>query len=85
MRLLLNLKETIEEHFGINVGECEEPQFLRYRTGDFFVAHQDGNTPLIFDDQDYVKSQSSSSSVGSRRSHARDLRRRVARPSRAEF
>lgn len=50
MRLLLNLKETIEEHFGITVNECEEPQFLRYRTGDFFVAHQDGNTPLILDE-----------------------------------
>lgn len=49
MRLLLDGMGAVGEHFGISVSECEEPQFLRYRTGDFFVAHQDGNTPLIFD------------------------------------
>lgn len=37
----------IAQHFGAAVSEVEEPQFLRYETGDFFVAHQDGNTPLI--------------------------------------
>ena len=31
----------------MSLNECEEPQFLRYRAGDFFVAHQDGNTGLI--------------------------------------
>jgi SM-20-related protein len=31
------------------LGQCEEPQFLRYDVGDFFVPHQDGNTPLIHD------------------------------------
>lgn len=46
---LLDHMGAIAEHFGISVSECEEPQFLRYQTGDFFVAHQDGNTPLIFD------------------------------------
>lgn len=37
----------IAQHFGVDVTEVEEPQFLRYETGDFFVAHQDGNTPLM--------------------------------------
>jgi len=44
---LLGLKETIEERFGVILKECEEPQFLRYREGDFFVAHQDGNTGML--------------------------------------
>ena len=44
---LLALKETVEKHFDIVLKECEEPQFLRYREGDFFVAHQDGNTGLL--------------------------------------
>ena len=26
---------------------CERPQFLRYRQGDFFVRHQDGNTEQL--------------------------------------
>jgi len=38
------------EHFGLDLRDCEAPQFLRYETGDFFVAHQDGNTSLIRDD-----------------------------------
>ena len=50
VRQLLDVKGAIEEHFDIIISECEEPQFLRYQTGDFFVAHQDGNTPLIFDE-----------------------------------
>lgn len=40
-------KEEIEKHFSVALSECEEPQFLRYREGDFFVAHQDGNTRLL--------------------------------------
>jgi SM-20-related protein len=28
------------------LSECEDPQFLHYREGDFFVAHQDGNTGM---------------------------------------
>ena len=39
--------DRIARHFGVELGECEEPQFLRYKTGDFFVAHQDGNTGLL--------------------------------------
>lgn len=37
-------------HFGVSLSHCEEPQFLHYRAGDFFVAHQDGNTPLTRDE-----------------------------------
>ncbi|SEC29171.1 SM-20-related protein [Rhizobiales bacterium GAS188] len=48
-QLLRARKGALEEHFGLVLGDCEEPQFLRYETGDFFVAHQDGNTALIFD------------------------------------
>ena len=44
---LLALKESIEKHFDVVLNECEDPQFLRYREGDFFVAHQDGNTGLL--------------------------------------
>lgn len=43
-------KPEIEKHFDVTLGECEEPQFLRYESGDFFVAHQDGNTPMVLDD-----------------------------------
>lgn len=52
---LLDRKVAIEEHFGVAISECEEPQFLRYETGDFFVAHQDGNTPLLFDESRFRK------------------------------
>ena len=44
---LLSTKASIEKHFDVSLNECEEPQFLRYREGDFFVAHQDGNTGLL--------------------------------------
>lgn len=44
---LLACKQTLEAHFAVTLGECEDPQFLRYRVGDFFVAHQDGNTGLL--------------------------------------
>lgn len=46
-RRLWSSKDAIEKHFDLSVTECEEPQFLRYREGDFFVAHQDGNTGLL--------------------------------------
>lgn len=48
--LLAAQKETLERHFGLALGACEKPQFLHYREGDFFVPHQDGNTPLIHDE-----------------------------------
>ena len=47
---LMERKAEIEAHFGVALNECEEPQFLRYEEGDFFVPHQDGNTPLVWDD-----------------------------------
>jgi SM-20-related protein len=40
-------QRAVEEYFSVTLSACEEPQFLRYRQGDFFVAHQDGNTPLL--------------------------------------
>ena len=47
---LMEQKDAIAAHFGVSVDECEEPQFLRYDEGDFFVPHQDGNTPMVWDD-----------------------------------
>ncbi len=47
--LLMQQKDRLAEHFDVVLTHCEEPQFLRYETGDFFVAHQDGNTPLVYD------------------------------------
>lgn len=44
---LLEHKRTIEQHFSLSLNDCENPQFLRYDVGDFFVAHQDGNTGLL--------------------------------------
>ncbi len=44
---LLEVREGVSAYFGISLTSCEDPQFLRYREGDFFVAHQDGNTGLI--------------------------------------
>jgi SM-20-related protein len=41
---------ALVEHFRIGLTDCEKPQFLVYRTGDFFVRHQDGNSDnLEFD------------------------------------
>lgn len=42
--LLLARREEVARHFGVALSDCEAPQFLLYREGDFFVAHQDGNT-----------------------------------------
>ena len=44
---LWSCKAAIEKHFSVSVTECEEPQFLQYNEGDYFVAHQDGNTGLM--------------------------------------
>lgn len=51
-RRLLECRGELETHFGISLSGCEEPQFLRYRVGDFFVAHQDGNTGLLRSDRE---------------------------------
>ena len=39
--------ESVGKRFGMTLTIIEEPQFLRYNVGDFFVAHQDGNTGLM--------------------------------------
>lgn len=44
---LLTRMDEVANHFGVKLSECEDPQFLRYEKGDFFVAHQDGNTGLL--------------------------------------
>jgi SM-20-related protein len=46
-RRLNESRAALEGHFRLNLGECEEPQFLRYDVGGFFVAHQDGGSGLI--------------------------------------
>lgn len=53
--LLMAQKERLARHFAQNLATCEEPQFLRYEPGDFFVPHQDGNTPLLRDDSRFRK------------------------------
>ncbi len=49
-RRLVEHQAAIEKHFDVTLGTHEPPQFLRYEPGDFFVAHQDGNTGLLRDD-----------------------------------
>ncbi|HYK03907.1 MAG TPA: 2OG-Fe(II) oxygenase [Thermoanaerobaculia bacterium] len=55
LRKLDERKGEIERQFGLETHAIEEPQFLRYTAGDFFVAHQDGNTPVIRDDTRFRK------------------------------
>ena len=59
-RRLINYRQKVGEHFRISLSGCEEPQFLRYRVGDFFVAHQDGNTGLVLLDTDQSRRISTS-------------------------
>jgi SM-20-related protein len=53
--LLQTIQPRIEAHFGRSLNGFEEPQFLRYGAGDYFVAHQDGNTPLVHDESRFRK------------------------------
>jgi SM-20-related protein len=53
--LLEGLQRRVEAHFGRSLDGFEEPQFLRYGPGDYFVAHQDGNTPLVYDESRFRK------------------------------
>jgi predicted 2-oxoglutarate/Fe(II)-dependent dioxygenase YbiX len=39
--------DEVAQHFAVKLNACEDPQFLRYQKGDFFVAHQDGNTGML--------------------------------------
>ena len=52
---LMAQKDALADRFGHALSACEPPQFLRYLPGDFFVAHQDGNTPLIHDHSRFRK------------------------------
>jgi SM-20-related protein len=54
-RRLLGAKEEVGAHFGISLRTCEDPQFLRYRVGDFFVAHQDGGTGLMLSEREQTR------------------------------
>lgn len=47
--VLEQLRPRLAAHFGRRLDAFEPPVFLRYGAGDFFVAHQDGNTPLVHD------------------------------------
>lgn len=38
---------ALSEHFKLELTDCERPQFLVYRAGDFFVRHQDGNSDQL--------------------------------------
>ncbi len=53
--LLTAATPRLSSHFSTELTEIEPPQFLHYRQGDFFVAHQDGNTPLIYDESRFRK------------------------------
>ena len=44
--------EPMSARFGLPLSSFEEPQILRYRPGDFFVAHQDGNTGLMHSERE---------------------------------
>ncbi|HEX8617592.1 MAG TPA: 2OG-Fe(II) oxygenase [Thermoanaerobaculia bacterium] len=55
IRKLEEQRAALARHFEQSVDEIETPQFLRYTAGDFFVAHQDGNTPLIRDETRFRK------------------------------
>ena len=49
-RRLLERRGEVEAHFRVSLDDCEAPQFLLYRRGDFFVAHQDGDSEqLLYD------------------------------------
>jgi SM-20-related protein len=48
-----SLKPALETHFGLALGACQDPQFLIYRTGDFFAPHADaGDEP---DEPDFIR------------------------------
>ena len=53
--LLEAQRPRIADHFGRPLDVVEEPQFLSYGPGDYFVAHQDGNTPLVHDESRFRK------------------------------
>ena len=46
-RRLEEARSELAVHFRVALNGYEPPQFLCYRAGDFFVAHQDGNTGMV--------------------------------------
>lgn len=54
-RRLEEQRQHLESRFGVALSGYEPPQFLCYRVGDFFVAHQDGNTGLVNLDSDRTR------------------------------
>lgn len=42
-RQLETLKCDLEQHFGVALAGCQDPQFLHYVTGDFYQAHVDSS------------------------------------------
>ena len=47
------LKPKLEEHFELSLYDCEKPQFLVYKEGDYFLPHRDGEDHP--DKPEYVK------------------------------
>src|SRR5262249_16652187 len=37
----MDIKSDLEQHFGLALAGCQEPQFLHYVTGDFYERHYD--------------------------------------------
>jgi len=46
MDRLMSLREKVGDVFGVEVSGVQQPQFLRYREGDFFAAHQDRGSDM---------------------------------------
>lgn len=42
---LVGLIPRLQDHFGVNLGGCEPPDFLIYKPADFFTPHADGGYP----------------------------------------
>jgi SM-20-related protein len=40
---LLDIKSRLEQHFDLELKDCQNPLFYRYKEGDFFGAHQDNS------------------------------------------
>ncbi len=40
---LLQIKPSLEDHFGVSVSECQGPNFLRYNPGAFYNVHRDAS------------------------------------------